>query len=160
MSHKHKPLFSCVGCSDIQTFPADDLRQHGDDPWCGDCWDGFDMDTETGIEYTSQPEFIPEADQKIKELTEALQIIATHDLQFKPSTQKPHYEPEPDAEYLLLNPCDGFHIAYGNFDHDTQEFERFSNFTGGQTYGPDQYIAWAKLPDAVKIIDSAQEAAA
>lgn len=78
MSQKHKPLFSCTGCSDIQTFPAEDLRQHGDDLWCGDCWDGCDMDTETGIEYTDLPEFVPEADQKILVLTDGLENIKMH----------------------------------------------------------------------------------
>ncbi len=85
-------------------------------------------------------------------------VSNAHALQLKPSIQQPDYEAEPDAAYLLLNPCDGFHIAYGNFDHDEQKFERFSNFSGGQTYTPDSYIAWARLPDALKIIESTQEA--
>lgn len=76
--NKHEPNFACAGCADLQSWPADDLRQHGDELWCDDCWHGLDKDTETGIEYSALPAFVPEADQKIQALTEGLQAIKQH----------------------------------------------------------------------------------
>lgn len=76
--NKHEPHFACSGCADLQSFPADHLRTHGGDLWCDDCWHGLDKDTETGIEYTDLPQFIPEADLKMQALTEGLQAIKKH----------------------------------------------------------------------------------
>ena len=56
-------------------------------------------------------------------------------------------------EYLLYNPCDGFHIAFASFDGG--EFTGFQNFLGTQRYERDFYDAWAKLPDCVETLHPA-----
>ena len=82
---KHEPHFACAGCADLQSLPADHLRTHGGELWCDDCWDGLDKDTETGIEYTDLPPFVPESDRKIKALTAGLEFIKRHiELSAKP----------------------------------------------------------------------------
>ncbi|QQD21190.1 hypothetical protein GJQ54_05110 [Oceanospirillaceae bacterium ASx5O] len=76
--NKHEPHFACAGCADLQSIPANHLNVYDGDLWCDDCWDGLDKDTETGIEYTDLPAFVPEAEQKIQALTEGLQVIKKH----------------------------------------------------------------------------------
>lgn len=68
-------------------------------------------------------------------------------LVFSPSTSKP-VEAE-DNEYLLLNQCDGYHLATAMFD-DQGAFECFHVFGTNIYSDGDFYCAWAKLPDAVK----------
>ncbi len=68
MSNK-RPLFQCVCCGSEQTFPAEELRVHNDDLWCSDCWNGSEMSTDAGIEYSDLPAFVPEADLSINSLT-------------------------------------------------------------------------------------------
>ena len=71
-ANKHEPVLAAPICSLSQ------LTTHGGDLWCDDCWHGLDKDTETGIEYTDLPQFIPEADLKMQALTEGLQAIKKH----------------------------------------------------------------------------------
>lgn len=79
--NKNEPHFSCAGCADMQSWPADHLRQHGDELWCADCWDNIDIHEwrNSGCpEYSDLPAFVPEADLKIQALTEGLQAIKRH----------------------------------------------------------------------------------
>ena len=50
-----------------------------------------------------------------------------------------------EGDYLLYNPCDGFHVAEIVFLDDGQP-DGFIFFGGGDV-GRDFYKAWAKLPD-------------
>lgn len=36
---KHIPLFSCGGCMEDHSWPAEDLRVHKESLWCESCWD-------------------------------------------------------------------------------------------------------------------------
>ncbi len=57
-------------------------------------------------------------------------------------------DPPSPGEYLILNPCDGFHLADAMFDED--EFEGFYDFANGR-FDEDFYVAWAKIPDSWKV---------
>uniref|UniRef100_C5CJS2 Uncharacterized protein n=1 Tax=Variovorax paradoxus (strain S110) TaxID=543728 RepID=C5CJS2_VARPS len=54
--------------------------------------------------------------------------------------------------FLLYNPCDGFHIAFGRWDDDDGEFEGFFDFLGKNEFSDDFYDAWAKLPDGNDVL--------
>ena len=69
-------------------------------------------------------------------------------LNFKSCDIDPVYQGEDEVECLLLNPCDGHHVAYARFDEG--EFAGFWSFCSDQHYTKgDFYFAWAKLPDVV-----------
>lgn len=63
-------------------------------------------------------------------------------LDFRPTGEIP----QQPGEYILVNPCDGYHVADAVFDDDG--FENFLVF--GRDVGTNFYIAWAKLPDALE----------
>lgn len=72
---------------------------------------------------------------------------------FVPTAHKPQKnKPWALRACLLLNPCDGFHLVYANFDGDG-EFDRFSEFASSEPYTDDFYVAWAMLPDELPLID-------
>jgi len=77
--------------------------------------------------------------------------LARSYLNWCPALETPRYESDSDQEYLILNPCDGYHIVYTDFDHETKKFERFTDFMRTQTYDETFFIAWAKLPDGLKL---------
>lgn len=70
---------------------------------------------------------------------------ASFKLDFRPVSETP----KEDGTYLLMNPCDGYHVAEamfrddGGFDCFTLDFKQVV---------PSFYVAWAKLPDTVKEI--------
>lgn len=80
----------------------------------------------------------------------------TSTLQFFTSEHSPPFNPQRDAdqEFLILNPCDGYHIAYAIFDEGTKKFESFCNFMRNP-YPSDFYVAWAELPCTTETIEIA-----
>lgn len=89
--------------------------------------------------YGSQ--YCPECHQKY--------LMANFSLRFFPALQAPHRSLDGE-EVLLLNTCDGYHLAFVRFYTDGV-FEGFSNFNEDQWYKPgESFQAWAKLPDVVK----------
>ena len=71
---------------------------------------------------------------------------------FLPTSVRPSKnDPWTRCAALLLNPCDGFHLVYANFDGDG-EFDRFSDFASSDPYADDFYVAWALLLDEVPLI--------
>lgn len=75
---------------------------------------------------------------------------ARETLVFCPASEAPSYDPDCGTHYLLLNPCDGYHLAYANFDVDDKDFLGFSNWTRDDYLEKDFFIAWAKIPDPLK----------
>ncbi len=59
-------------------------------------------------------------------------------------------DPTMDGEYLIINPCDGFHLATAAFDEDGC-FCGFYEFMRGRD---DFYVAWAKLPESIDVVAS------
>lgn len=53
-----KPLYECINCMDYQSFPADHLRVHEGDLWCGECWGHVDVSE--GINWADLSPFVPE----------------------------------------------------------------------------------------------------
>jgi len=53
--------------------------------------------------------------------------------------------------FLLYNPCDGLHIAYGRW-YAEGGFAGFFDFLGKNEYGDDFYDAWAMLPDCNDVL--------
>lgn len=51
MSVRHQTLYSCIGCKEDQSFPAEDLRKHEDELWCEYCWEALDKAQESGLEF-------------------------------------------------------------------------------------------------------------
>jgi hypothetical protein len=71
---------------------------------------------------------------------------------FLPTTRRPaKNDPWTQCAALLLNPCDGFHLVYANFDG-YGEFDRFSDFASSEPYADDFFVAWALLPDEMPLI--------
>lgn len=69
-------------------------------------------------------------------------------LSFKSCDINPIYQGEDEVECLLLNPCDGYHVAYARFEDG--EFVGFYSFCMERRYEANSfYFAWAKLPDVV-----------
>lgn len=67
------PLFSCVGCSEDYSWPAQDLRTHKGDVWCETCWDHVgDTEKHWGEFDEFIPEFKKELDQLRQENDEAI----------------------------------------------------------------------------------------
>jgi hypothetical protein len=70
-------------------------------------------------------------------------------LQFRSSKEPPRPAAGEDdiyCEYLLWNQCDGFHIASLAL-FDDGKFVGFSHFMGSPTWSPDEFQAWAPLPE-------------
>lgn len=72
-------------------------------------------------------------------------------LEFFPVDQEPEVGGPFDA-FLILNPCDGFHLVYGRWEDG--KFVHFADWMGGQGYNRDFYIAWARLPNALKLVEA------
>lgn len=71
-------------------------------------------------------------------------------LEFKPASESPPYPDgyPGDYMYVLLNKCDGYHVAFADFDDETKAFESFIDFNCVTYYPADDfYVAWAVLPD-------------
>lgn len=66
-------------------------------------------------------------------------------LQFKPMSELPVYRGDCSESVLLLNPCDGYHLMYANFNMLDLSFNYFGNFTGTEKYEGGWAIAWAIL---------------
>lgn len=64
-------------------------------------------------------------------------------LTFHSSNQEPG-EAYADRDFVLFNPCDGYHVAIADFEG--SEFIEFREFAGN-SFGRDFYTAWAVLPD-------------
>lgn len=72
----------------------------------------------------------------------------TTEITFFQASEIPNPEDQ-DADFLLLNPCDGYHLATALFVDG--EFNGFYPWGMEEEYLPDEfYIAWAKLPDSVR----------
>jgi hypothetical protein len=82
---------------------------------------------------------------------------STRALDFRPNTEAPtpHYKClGAHSGYLVLNPCDGFHILWAYFaeqEDGTYEFDGFREFASSEYIGPDFYCAWAELPDSLPL---------
>lgn len=72
-------------------------------------------------------------------------------LVFRPKAEAPR-QSENQRTALLLNKCDGYHVAYIRF-FDDGEFDGFYSFTGIE-YETELYAAWAVLPDEVNDLHS------
>ena len=70
-------------------------------------------------------------------------------LEWRPVGEIPSHN-DHGEEFLLLNQCDGYHLAFAQSYRDSDEFDGFYSFDLKQEFTPDFYVAWAKLPDAVK----------
>ncbi|MBW4979569.1 hypothetical protein ABWH88_06740 [Marinobacter adhaerens] len=70
-------------------------------------------------------------------------ITSAFGLTFHSNNQDPGKAYE-DRDFLLFNPCDGYHVAIADFEG--SEFIEFRQFAGS-SYGKDFYTAWAVLPD-------------
>lgn len=71
-------------------------------------------------------------------------------LQFRSSKEPPKVaagEEDIYCDYLLWNQCDGFHIASLAMFDDDGKFLHFADFMGTETWGPDEFQAWAPLPE-------------
>lgn len=70
-------------------------------------------------------------------------------LDFMPPHQEPmrHLDGE---EVLLMNTCDGYHLAYVRFDNQG-DFQGFSDFLEEKWFEPGEFFqCWAPLPDVIK----------
>jgi len=70
-------------------------------------------------------------------------------LQFRSSKEPPIPAAGEDdiyCEYLLWNQCDGFHIA-SVAEFEDGKFMHFGDFMGSYTWGPNDFQAWAPLPE-------------
>ncbi|AOM39657.1 hypothetical protein [Xenorhabdus hominickii] len=81
----------------------------------------------------------------------------TESLVIRPASE----QPTPDMngkEVLVLNPCDGWHIGYVNFwDGEYSGIYRWI----GEEFEPRYfYVAWALLPDGLKIGDAFEDQSA
>jgi len=74
------PLFGCASCYEDHLWPveAEELREHDGEPWCDMCWDCEDMRETTGIDWGDLPEFVPDAEKRIKELEALLRELLPH----------------------------------------------------------------------------------
>ncbi|WP_418141530.1 hypothetical protein NUW46_04990 [Marinobacter sp. MA] len=74
-------------------------------------------------------------------------ITSAFGLTFHSNNQEPGKAFE-DRDFLLFNPCDGYHVAIADFeDGDFIEFRQFA----GSSYGKDFYTAWAVLPETCDV---------
>ncbi len=93
-----------------------------------------------------------EARAKVSELqalVEASRVALNFRPAYEPPAVKSHGILGASDGYLLLNPCDGFHIMWAHFDADDGAFTGFRTFAGTEDHGPEFYIAWAELPDTL-----------
>jgi hypothetical protein len=65
---RKRPLFSCTNCCEDYSWPAEDLRVHGEELWCEACWDSCHYyDTSTPV-YNDLPPFVPAETEQIAKL--------------------------------------------------------------------------------------------
>ena len=70
-----------------------------------------------------------------------MKLIRNFTLVFHPASE----EPIEAGDYIIFNPCDGFHVAELLMDEDGERGELI--LMGGGYIPPGFYWAWAKLPD-------------
>lgn len=78
--------------------------------------------------------------------------IASAPLDFRASDERPDAEDD-GADFIVLNPCDGFHVVMAMFDG--REFEGFHPFAG-ELLPESFYCAWAKLPNSRELAEQFQ----
>lgn len=78
----------------------------------------------------------------------------TEQLVFRPASEK--LTKDLDGEWvILLNPCDGWHIAHVvALEEDGEVYHVGAyQFAGGEFEPHEFYVAWALLPDSIKLSD-------
>lgn len=77
-----------------------------------------------------------------------------HLLDFRPAIETPANEGvRAWVECLILNPCDGFHVAEARFCTIDGEFLGFFQFAASEPWPAGSIVAWAKLPDSFKLAE-------
>ncbi|WP_340618857.1 hypothetical protein [Xenorhabdus entomophaga] len=75
----------------------------------------------------------------------------TESLVIRPASEQPTFDMN-GKEVLVLNPCDGWHIGYVRF-WDEGEYSGIHRWIGEEFEPRYFYVAWALLPDGLKIGD-------
>lgn len=86
--------------------------------------------------------------------SQCCELLSAFKLEFKPYSEHPTNENDNGGwagrDYLVFNPCDGYHLVNAHFDEETGKFEGFAPWGTNDFYGEDCYAAWALLPDCVE----------
>ncbi|WP_446470807.1 hypothetical protein [Xenorhabdus stockiae] len=67
----------------------------------------------------------------------------------RPASEQPTFDMD-GKEVLVLNPCDGWHIGYVHFWNE-KEYNGIYRWIGEEFEPRYFYVAWALLPDGLKV---------
>ncbi|MCG3463104.1 hypothetical protein L7G72_14880 [Xenorhabdus bovienii] len=79
----------------------------------------------------------------------------TEPLVIRPASEQPAFDMD-GKEVLIYNPCDGWHIGYVSFC-DEGEYSGIHPWMGAAFEPRYFYVAWALLPDGLKISNTFED---
>jgi hypothetical protein len=70
-----RPLFGCTNCCEDYSWPAEDLRVHGEELWCEACWDNCHYGDTSVPVYSDLPPFVPADTEQIAKLQTEVEVL-------------------------------------------------------------------------------------